>query len=153
MTQSTTRFLTMLSRTFCNDQLEQLARHFTYPLPTYTQGELLVFGTSNTLIEAMTLYREAARQADIQVITPRVIASGLPRKGYSTLWVEWDHYDGAGTHICTSQVRYATFQDKMALMPRIEMIDYTALGFPEVTDALPLYNTINNPEAMRAINR
>ncbi|MBY5932081.1 hypothetical protein KUV51_03640 [Tateyamaria omphalii] len=133
-----TRFLTMLSRAFCNDNLDLMARHFTYPLPMYTKGELLVFGNADTLLEAMTLYREAARAADIQLITPRVVASGLPRKGYSNVWVEWDHFNSAGTLICSSQVRYAVFQDKMALMPRIEMVDYTALGFPEVADALPL---------------
>lgn len=138
MTQSLTHFLTTLSHAFCNDRLDYLAQHFTYPVPLYTQGELLVFGAPNALIEALTLYREAARDANIARITPRVIATGIPNKGYSNTWVEWDHYDETDTLICTSQVRYAIYQDKMALRPRIEMVDYTAVGFPEVTASLPL---------------
>ena len=138
MTQSMTRFLTVLAHAFCNDKLEHVTRHFTYPLPLYARDELLVFGTADTLLEAMNLYRDAARKADIRSVTPRVIATGLPHKGYSNLWVEWDHFDGAGTLVCTSQVRYAVFQDTLSQMPKIEMIDYTSLGFPEVSAALPL---------------
>ncbi|MEX0311927.1 MAG: hypothetical protein AB3N17_16950 [Tateyamaria sp.] len=133
-----TRFLTSLSRAFCNDALTELAQHFTYPLPLYTRGELLVFGAPNALVEALELYRKAAREADIVRVDPRVIATGLPHKGYSHIWVEWDHYDSSDTRVCTSQVRYAIFQDPNALFPRIEMVDYASVGFPEVTDALPL---------------
>ena len=138
MPQSMERFLTQLSHAFCNDALLELAQNFTYPLPLYTKGELLVFGAPSALVEALTHYRDAARKADIACITPRIIASGLPQKGYSNLWVEWDHFDSTDQLICTSQVRYAVFQDKLALSPKIEMVDYTALGFPEVSDALPL---------------
>lgn len=128
----------MLSRAFCNDDLAQVAQHFTYPMPLYIKDELLVFGSAGALIEALSAYRAGARAADIAQIVPRVIASGLPRKGYLTLWVEWDHFDSMGTLMCTSQVRYAIFQDRMAAHTRIEMVDYTAVAFPEVSDALPL---------------
>jgi len=138
MPQSMTRFLTLLSHAFCQDRLDQVAQHFTYPMPLYTKGELLVFGAPNALLEALSLYREAARKACITRIEPRIIANGLPHKGYSNIWVEWDHYDDHDTLVCSSQVRYAVFQDALALSPRIEMVDYTAVGFPEVTAALPL---------------
>ena len=141
MTQSMTRFLTRLSHAFCADQLDHIAQNFTYPLPFYAKGELLVFGAPNALVEALAPYREAARKADIVRITPRIVASGLPRKGYSTVWVEWDHFDSEDTLLCTSQVRYAVFQDKLADKPRIELVDYTALAFPEVSDSLPLLET------------
>ena len=138
MPQSMIRFLTTLSHAFCSDRLDDLAQHCTYPLPLYTKGELLVFGAPTALIEALTVYRDVARKADIKRIVPRVIASGLPHKGYSNVWVEWDHYDSAGALVCTSQVRYAIFQDGLSLTHKIEMVDYTSLGFPEVSDALPL---------------
>ncbi|APX11877.1 hypothetical protein BWR18_09435 [Tateyamaria omphalii] len=128
----------MLARAFCSDQLDAVAQNFTYPVPLYTKGELLVFGAPTALSEALTMYRDAARRAGIVRMTPRVIAAGLPQKGYSSLWVEWDHYDSADALICTSQVRYAIFKDAMALHPKIEMIDYTCLGLPEVCEALPL---------------
>ncbi|WP_147106423.1 hypothetical protein [Tateyamaria sp. syn59] len=115
-----------------------MTQNFTYPLPLYTKGELLVFGAPHSLSEALSMYREAARSAGIVRMTPRIIAAGLPHKGYSNLWVEWDHFDSADALICTSQVRYAIFQDAMALHPKIEMIDYTCLGLPDVCDALPL---------------
>lgn len=141
MTQSLTRFLTTLSHAFCNDRLDLLADHFTYPLPLYTRGELLVFGSRDVLIEALELYRNVASKSRITQITPRVVATGIPSKGYSQVWTEWDHFNDAGTLKCTSQVRYAIFQDKMALHPKIEMIDYTSIGFPEVCASLPLMQT------------
>ncbi|WP_299597852.1 hypothetical protein [uncultured Tateyamaria sp.] len=141
MTQSLTRFLTTLSHAFCNDRLDLLTDHFTYPLPLYTRGELLVFGSSGVLMEALELYRNVARKSRIAQITPRVVATGIPNKGYSQVWTEWDHFDEAGTLKCTSQVRYAVFQDRMALHPKIEMIDYTSIGFPEVCASLPLMQT------------
>ncbi|WP_299654351.1 hypothetical protein [uncultured Tateyamaria sp.] len=138
MTQSLTQFLTSLSHAFCTDRLEYLAQHVTYPLPLYTRGELLVFGAPTALIEALGMYRKAAHDADIEKIVPRVIATGIPHKGYSNLWVEWDHFDASDNLICTSQVRYAIFHDKMALHPKIEMVDYTSMAFPEVSESLPL---------------
>ncbi|MEM8655811.1 MAG: hypothetical protein AAGF36_13800 [Pseudomonadota bacterium] len=138
MPQSIVPFLTMLSRSFCNDELAQVAQHFTYPMPLYLKDDLLVFGSAEALTEALSAYRAGARKADITRIDPRVVASGLPRKGYATLWVEWDHFDSTNALICTSQVRYAIFQDQPAAQPRIEMVDYTAVAFPEVSEALPL---------------
>lgn len=138
MPQSMTRFLTMLAHAFCDGRLDEVAEHFTYPLPLYSKGELLVFGAPNGLSEALKVYHDIARRAGMTRLVPRVIASGLPKKGYSTLWVEWDHYDKADRLMCTSQVRYAIFQEEAASLPRIEMVDYTSLGFPEVSDALPL---------------
>lgn len=141
MTQSLTRFLTTLSHAFCNDRLDQVAHHFTYPLPLYTRGELLVFGSPDVLTEALELYRGVARKSRITHIAPRVVATGIPKNGYSQVWTEWDHFDETGRLTCTSQVRYAIFQDRMMLYPRIEMIDYTSIGFPEVCASLPLMQT------------
>lgn len=138
MTRSLTQFLTMLSHAFCNDQLDCLAEHFTYPLPLYAHDELLVFGAPCAFIEALSLYREAARDAKITKIVPRVIATGIPKKGYSNLWVELDHFDETGAMVRTSQVRYTIFLDKMAIHPKIEMIEYKYLAFPEVSASLPL---------------
>lgn len=141
MTQSLTRFLTTLSHAFCNDRLDLVSEHFAYPLPLYTKGELLVFGSPGVLIEALELYRNAARTSGITQILPRVVATGIPKKGYSQVWAEWDHYDGSEAISCTSQVRYAIYQDRMALHPKIEMIDYTSIGFAEVCASLPLLQT------------
>lgn len=138
MSNATLTFLTRMSDLLRHGRLEDLAQHFVYPLPFYANDGLLVFGSTGTLSEALDLYRAAVHEAGIVRITPRIVASGLPSRGYANVWVEWDHIDADGTCARTSQVRYVLFQGSHDLFPKIEMVDYTVTAFPEMQEQFPL---------------
>lgn len=141
MSKNVSAFLERLSRVFIDGPLAEVAENFVYPMPFYSNGGLAVFGSADTLLEGLTLYRSAVRKAGILKITPRIIAHGVPSRGYSNVWVEWDHLDVLGLCKRTSQVRYVLFQDGMSLFPKIEMVDYTISAFPEVQDHFPMMAT------------
>ena len=138
MPETTYNFLNMLSDNFMQNRLESVAEHFAYPMPVYAQGGLLGFGAGCTLSDSMTFYSDAILRAGIVRIVPRVVAEGLPVNGYSNVWVELDHVDATGTFMRTSQVRYVFYQADDALFPKIELMEYTSLAFPEVSASLYL---------------
>ena len=136
-----TRLLTCLGDTLVAGRLDQVTRHFTYPLPLYVNDDLVVFGTADTLAEGLSMYRDAILAIGTASLRPRVVAQGLPVRGVSSVWVEWDPLDANGTCLRSNQVRYATHQAATDLFPRVEMIDYTVTAFPELSHALPATRT------------
>lgn len=141
MAVSCVQFLENLAHAFDQDRLDVIAQHFAYPCPFYADNNITVFGGPSALIEGLQLYRTATVKAGIVRVVPRIVAQGVPVRGYSNVWVEWDHLTADRTCLRTNQVRYAVFQDSAALFPRIEMIDYTVIAFPEVQDQFPMFAT------------
>lgn len=137
MSDHNTRLLSCIADAFMEDRMDFAASCFAYPQPVFLRGDLQVFGSAATFIEALRLYRAAARAIGTVKLRPRVVAEGLEHNGYGSVWVEWDHLDRDGKCLRTNQVRYATYQPKGALYPTIEMIDYTVTAFPNALDALP----------------
>ena len=141
MSESLHKFLEALSDAFLAGRLSNVADSFAYPMPFYCDDGLLVFGAPATLSEGLAQYLDATRAAGITDIVPRILAHGVPSRGYSTVWIEWDHLDKNGKCLRTSQVRYVLYQHDSNLFPKIEMVDYTITAFPEVQDQLPLMAT------------
>ncbi|WP_299140168.1 hypothetical protein [uncultured Tateyamaria sp.] len=141
MSVSHQQFLERLAHAFCAGHLGQVAEHFVYPMPYYSDHGLVVFGSTGTLSEGLALYHQACKANGVDRITPRIVAEGMTIRGYSNVWVEWDHFDHAGVCMRTSQVRYVLFQETGALFPKIEMVDYTVQAFPEVNDDMPAMAT------------
>jgi hypothetical protein len=56
-------------------------------------------------------------------------------RGYSNIWVEWDHFDAACQCQKTSQVHYVFYQSGAKLFPKIELVEYKVTAFPEVTES------------------
>ena len=137
MSGSTVRILTCLADALMDNRIDAITPHFAYPLPFFVKGELVVFGSAATLREGLAIYRDQVLAIGARKIRPRVIAEGMPVRGYSSVWIEWDHLDGAGKCLRTNQVRYATYQRKTDLYPRIEMVDYTVTAFPGLYDVMP----------------
>ena len=138
MATITKQFLDTLARNFMEDRLDAVAEHFVFPIPLYAQDSLQVFGAPCTFKEVLTLYRDATVRTGVTNIVPRILAEGIPVNGYSNLWVEWDHYDTAGTCVRTSQVHYILFCDAAMLFPKIELVEYKVLAFPEVPESFVL---------------
>ncbi|MFL4470673.1 hypothetical protein ACERZ8_12565 [Tateyamaria armeniaca] len=122
-----------LARNFIENRLDAVTEHFVFPNPFYAHDTLQVFGAPCTMKEALTLYRDATVRAGITNIVPRVLAEGVPVNGYSNVWIEWDHFDQSGTCLRTSQVHYVLYRDDSALFPKIELVEYKAMAFPEVS--------------------
>ena len=138
MSVSSTRILSCLADAFLQGRIDYVTGWFAYPQPVYLQGDLQVFGSADTLGEALLLYREAALSIGTVTLRPRIVAEGVPVRGSSTLWVEWDHLDAEGRCLRTNQVRYVTHQAEGDLYPRVEMIDYTVTAFPDALATMPL---------------
>ncbi|MEO9574612.1 MAG: hypothetical protein ABJ263_03665 [Tateyamaria sp.] len=132
MSDATCGFLSTLSQNFMRGRLDAVVEHFVFPIPLYAGDSLQVFGAPCTFKEVLTMYRDATLHAGITQLVPRILANGLPVNGYSNVWVEWDHHDADGTCLKTSQVHYVFFHAAAAQLPKIEMIEYTELAFPEV---------------------
>ena len=138
MPTNSQRFLEGFAAAFMQGCLAQLTDNFAYPIPIFERDEVIVFGSAETLREGLQIYLDAVRQHRIAALRPRVIAEGLPIKGYFNLWVEWDHLAEDGACVRTSQVRYVAYRAPNALFPRIEMVDYAVTAFPELRDTLPV---------------
>jgi len=138
MSDATCRFLNALSHDFMQGRLDTVVEKFVFPIPLYAGEVLQVFGAACTFQEVLTMYRDATLNAGITRIEPRLLADGLPVNGYRNVWVEWDHLDAEGTCLKTSQVHYVFHHSKAALLPKIEMIEYTQLAFPEVPESFSM---------------
>lgn len=132
MPDTTTDFLEHLANAFMDNRFEVVAEHYAYPLSYCAHDDILVFGAKHSLIEALELYRIAVRQAGIMRIAPRIIANGLPLRGYRNIWIEFDHLDADGACLRTNQARYLVFQKEASAVPRIEMVDFTVADYPEL---------------------
>lgn len=141
MSETTLKFLHVLAKAFDEGRLLDLARHYAFPMPAYTQDDLLVFGSADTLAEGLAIYHDIATRAGIVHVKPRIVAEGLRVNGYANLWVEWDHLDASGTCTRTSQVRYVLQFDPHATFPKIELVEYKVPAFPEIIEHLPLVHT------------
>ena len=138
MSASVMPFLERLVRHFFADQCELIAAYFAYPMPFYAKDDLAVFTAPHALTEGLRAYRHATQTAGIVDLKPRIVAEGLPVRRYSSIWVEWDHIDGDGACVLTGQARYVLHDDPGDVDPKIEMVDYTRLAFPEITTHLPM---------------
>ncbi len=135
------RFLQSLACNFSLSRLAAMAENFAYPMPLYADDGIQVFGSPDTLAEGLAQYRDAATAAGIKQVTPRIVAEGLPVRGYSNVWVEWDHIDAQGQCQRTSQVRYVFHRECAALFPKIELVEYIKTAFPEVPASFPMTAT------------
>lgn len=135
------RFFNDLASDFISDRLDVVAAQFVYPLPLYAGDKLQVFGGAEVYVEAISMYREAVRDAGITQIVPRIIAPGLVVRNISGVWVEWDHCDRDGRVVRISQVRYYLSHKGAQVPAKIEMVEYTMTAFPEVTAQYPLRAT------------
>ena len=138
MSTKTLHFLNVLARAFEQDRLLDLAQHFTFPVPVYVHRGLLVFGSADTLAEALADYRKTACASGMTRLVPRIIADGLPIRQKSNLWVELDHIDANGTCRRTSQIRFIMRHNPGSNLPRIEVVEYQVTAFPEMAEHLPL---------------
>ena len=134
----TLHFLNALMRAFEQGRLLALAHHFTFPMPAYVHDGLLVFGSPETLVEALEEYRDIVSAKNITRLVPRIIAEGITVNGQSNLWVEIDHLDQDDVCQRTSQARFVLHYPWGSVSPKIEMVDYTVAAFPELADRLPL---------------
>ncbi|WP_420011162.1 hypothetical protein [Tateyamaria sp.] len=141
MSETTLKFLEVLATAFDEGRLMDLARHYAFPMPAYTKDDLLVFGSADTLVEGLSIYRDIATEAGIIRVKPRIVAEGLRINNYANLWVEWDHLDAAGVCKRTSQVRYVLRFEPHCAMPLIELVEYMVPAFPEIAAHLPLVYT------------
>ena len=130
--------LNCLAQVLMDNRPEEIAKHFSFPLPLFHREELAVFGSADTLAEGLAMWRDVLIGADVARMVPRVVAEGLPVNGYMNVWVEWDYLDADGAILRVSQVRYVAFQVPGMMFPKIELVDYTAPAFPEVAADLPL---------------
>ena len=131
-------FLNALARAFEQNRLLDLAEHFVFPVPVYIHKGLLVFGSADTLSEALEEYRKTAEKSGIIRLVPRVIAEGLSIKRQSNMWVELDHLDANGTCLRTSQIRFMMRHTEGNFFPQVELVDYQVTAFPELAEHLPL---------------
>lgn len=127
------RFFEDIATDFIADRLDRVAARFVYPLPMYMGHDLQVFANAAMFLEALEVYREAVRDADITSLTPRLVASGITSKTNSSLWIEWDHSDSTGKNHRISQVRYFLQKPEFGQPPKIQMIEYSDSAFPEVS--------------------
>ncbi|MEL7261138.1 MAG: hypothetical protein AAGK69_07155 [Pseudomonadota bacterium] len=141
MSSTTTTLLSCLAEALLRGELDRISRHFVYPLPLFNKGELIVFGSPETFAEGLSMYRDAVLAIGTTKLRPRLVAEGLPVRGYSSVWIEWDHLDAAGEVLRTNQVRYGTHQGALDLHPRVEIIDYTVTAFPELQETMPAIRT------------
>lgn len=134
MSDTTLQLMETLARNFKQNRLESMAEFFVFPLPFYGGDNLQVFGAKCTFIELLQMYHDATRRMQVTDIVPRVLAEGLPVNGYSNVWVEWDHLDRDGHCLRSSQVHYVFYHAQDALFPKIELIEYTAMAYPELSE-------------------
>jgi hypothetical protein len=141
MTTGNEQFLQNLRCAFVDCQPDIITTHFTFPMPFYTPDGMVVFGKAATLLEGLKLYRSIARNAGVVDMIPRIVAQGMPVRGYSNLWVEWENLDADGVLLSSSQVRYVLFQDGTSEHPKIDMVDFTVNAFPEIQQHFPMSAT------------
>lgn len=137
MSAAQLRMFNALADAFVDDRIDLVASCFSYPLPMFLEGELQVFGSADTLAEALAMYREASRGLGVRKFQPRIVAEGLAVNGCSCVWVEWDHLDADGNCKRSNQVRYAVRQTAPDQCPTIEMVDYTVTAFPKLLHQHP----------------
>ncbi|MEO0864720.1 MAG: hypothetical protein AAFY39_09055, partial [Pseudomonadota bacterium] len=124
MTSRSHRLLECLGEAFLAGRLDYVASNFAFPMPLFQDGDLVVFGTAEMMVEGLQMYLDEARQYGTARLRPRVIAEGIPARNHSSVWVEWDHCGADGTCLRTSQVRYVLYQDHGQVYPKIEAADY-----------------------------
>lgn len=127
------RFFQDIATDFIADRLDLVAARFVYPLPLYVGDALQVFASAEMFEEAIGIYRDAARKADIATLTPRLVASGIATRSNANLWIEWDHKDSQGKTRRISQVRYFLQKTTVGQPQLIEMIEYSDIAFPEAS--------------------
>ena len=138
MSDSVTRFFSSLKDALIEGRIDYITRHCVYPIPVFMYGDLIVCGSAETFGELLSQYREAVLAIGTVKIRPRLIAHGLPVRGYSNLWIEWDHLDAKGQCLRTNQIHYAVYQGAHDLFPRVELIELTVSAFPELSYDLPI---------------
>lgn len=131
------QFLNALADMFMQHNLVGVAEHFVYPIPLYTDDDLQVFCSAGALVKALVLYRDAISAIDVTKIIPRIVAEGMPVRGYANVWVEWDHLNSARQCQRTSQARYVFFNKSVTDFPRIEMVEYKVRAFPHLNPSTP----------------
>mmetsp|Transcript_24127 Transcript_24127/g.44844 ORF Transcript_24127/g.44844 Transcript_24127/m.44844 type:complete len:143 (+) Transcript_24127:9546-9974(+) len=141
MSDMTLQFLHGLAKAFDEGRLLELAQNYAFPMPAYTEDDLLVFGSPETLTEGLVIYRDIAVANGIVRTAPRIVAEGLRINNYANLWVEWDHFDASDTCKRTSQVRYVLRFNPQCSMPLIELVEFVVPAFPEISEHLPLVRT------------
>ena len=141
MSHLNAQLLNNLADMFIQNNFDSVAEHFVYPIPYYTVANLQVFVTADTMVKALKIYRERITIAGVTKIKPRIVAEGMQVRGYSHVWVEWDHLNGNGHCFKTNQARYVLGNHDENVGPKIELIEHTVRAFPELTKQLPIVTT------------
>lgn len=135
MTRTIDQLFERQAEAFFAGDIDDIVENFNFPLPIYVADEVFVYDR-DSLASAMAQYREVIRAEGIDGLKARVVAQGLPIRGRSTVWVEWDHVSANGSRIRTNQAQYMLAQAEGIRAPKIDMVDYRQVSFPEMVQAI-----------------
>lgn len=108
---------------FLDGDLHTITPFFVYPLPLTCAGTSeVVYETQAALSHAMQTCRDAIRARGVTRIEPELAATGLPRDGRATLWVDWLEYDADARHIGTRKVQYVMSLPEGVDVPQVERV-------------------------------
>ncbi len=127
MQQAQENLIAHLETHFLGGNLRMITPFFVYPLPMQcARTSEIEYASQDALSEALEGCRDALLARGVARLEPRVAATGIPRDGRASIWVDWLQYDEEAQHIGTHKVHYVMSLPEGVDVPQIERVTVTA---------------------------
>ena len=113
-------------------RIDALLDGYIFPLPVFTPDRRMLLSSPEQATVVLTLLRNRLLRSGVVALQPQVRAVELPRAGRFRIWVDWQEriMPADETRLSTA-IYYLRVTD---LGPRIEMVNYTHLSTPELSE-------------------
>ncbi len=129
-------FFTALGEMFLKGQSKALSDRCEYPLAVYLPDELVVFRNTAHLTEYLDRFAGFLREQNVQKVAPTDIVILDATPGRALISLRWAFMDRRDKPMRYSHVEYVLRRDQALGDLRIEMVNYSVLGFPQFAENL-----------------
>ncbi|WP_225029995.1 hypothetical protein [Xinfangfangia pollutisoli] len=116
------------ARALFAQRYDDLARHYSLPLPVALGGHRMLVGDASELIVHLHRHREALVARGATALVPHIVAMDLPGCG-DRIWLRWREMTAEGLSADWSDVVYQMSGDRS--QPLVTAMTYTRLMMPE----------------------
>lgn len=109
---------------------------FDMPLPIYTPARMTILHSAVPLGRIVQDYAREMNRHGISKLRPAVIDIVEQTCQRALVMVTWDHLDHAGQPRTQSAARYVIRQSPDDAEPKIEMVQYLSMSFPQLEQSL-----------------
>lgn len=104
--QTVTELFDKMARSCAIGDFDAVAKHYELPGALYIEDDIVLWPNQAALVRFLKSHRECNYNLGARSVRSKIVAQSLKVERHFSVWVEWQHLDGAGDLLFVIAARY-----------------------------------------------